>query len=322
MEETMNILVPLNSAEHLDDYMKCGAKEFYIGFYEKEWTQTFGEYADINRLTGFKESANPNNLEQMITVIERIKEKEGIVFVTFNASSYSEKQLEYIRTYFKRLAKTKVDGVIVSCIELVNIAVEEGLTASISTISGIYNSDIGRFYYEHGASRIILPRDLSLEEIGKIKENLPQPEYEVFIMRNGCTFSDSNCLGLHRRELNSFCTCFCGSKSEFLRPIHDFTLRHQMELNHILFNQYYHNMACGICGIYRLLNLGVAACKIVGRSDGWEFVCEDIKVIHENIQLAKECKSEEEYLKRMIFPDNQKEMCKLGLSCYYPEVRF
>ncbi|WP_029501469.1 U32 family peptidase [Lachnoclostridium phytofermentans] len=318
----MNILVPLNSAEHLKDYMDCGTREFYIGFYDKAWTENFGEYADINRLTGFKESANPNNLDEMIKVIETIKELDGIVFVTFNSSSYNEQQLEFIRSYFKQLAKTSVDGVIVSCIELVDIAVEEGLYASISTISGIYNSDMARFYYEHGASRIILPRDLSLDEIERIKKNVPQPEYEVFLMRNGCTFSDSNCLGLHRRELNSFCSCLLGSKNEFVKPIEEFELRHQMELNNILYNQYYHNMACGMCAIYRLLNMGISACKIVGRSDDWGYICADIKAINENIQIATDCKTEEEYKKRMVFPDNSRDICKLGLSCYYPEARF
>ncbi len=318
----MNILVPLNSAVHLKDYMKCGAREFYIGFYDKEWAEVFGEYADINRLTGFKENANPNNLEEMIQVIETIKEQDGIVFVTFNSSSYSEKQLEYIRNYFKRLAKTNVDGVIVSCIELVEIAVEEGLTAIISTISGIYNSDMARFYYERGASRIILPRDLSLDEIEAIKKSVPQPEYEVFLMRNGCTFSDSNCLGLHRREQNSFCSCLLGSENEFEKPVEDFELRHQMEFNNILYNQYYHNMACGMCAIYRLLELGISAGKIVGRSDDWENICADIKDVYENIQIAYDSKSEEEYKKRMVFPKNSRHICKLGLCCYYPEARF
>ena len=318
----MNILVPLNSAEHLKDYMACGAREFYIGFYDKTWNDTFGEYADINRLTGFKERANPNNFEEMLQVIETIKEQDGIVFVTFNAASYSEQQLYYIRNYFKRLAKTNVDGVIVSCIELVDIAVEEGLTASISTISGIYNSDIARFYYKHGAGRIILPRDLSIDEIKGIKENVPQPEYEVFLMRNGCIFSDSNCLGQHRNELNSFCSCICGSLNEFTKPIKEFKLRHQMELNNILYNQYKLTMACGMCAIYGFFNMGISACKIVGRSDNWESICADIKTVYENIQIASECKSEEEYKKRMIFPNNSKHICKLGLCCYYPEVRF
>lgn len=302
--------------------MECGAKEFYIGFYDKEWSNHFGEYADINRLTGFKESANPNNLEEMIKVIETIKAQDGIIFVTFNSSSYSEQQLEYIRNYFKSLARTKVDGVIVSCIELVTLAVEEGLTASISTISGIYNSDMARFYYEHGACRIILPRDLSLDEIEGIKNTVPQPEYEVFLMRNGCIFSDSNCLGLHRLEQKSFCSCLLKSKNEFVESIEEFELRHQMELNNILYNQYYHDMACGMCAIYRLLNMGISACKIVGRSDDWENICADIKDVYENIQIAYDSKSEDEYKKRMVFPNNSKQICKLGLCCYYPEARF
>lgn len=60
----MNVLVPLNNISHIDDYIEAGAKEFYIGFYDEAWWEKFGEYADINRLTGFKKDANPYSFEE------------------------------------------------------------------------------------------------------------------------------------------------------------------------------------------------------------------------------------------------------------------
>ena len=36
----MNILVPINNLENIETYLECGAKEFYIGFYAIDWTQT------------------------------------------------------------------------------------------------------------------------------------------------------------------------------------------------------------------------------------------------------------------------------------------
>ena len=89
--------------------------------------------------------------------------------------------------------------------ELVEIAKKYRINAVISTIAGIYNSDIAKFYWKLGVERIILPRDLSVDDIERIVTSVPDVEYEAFMMRNGCTFSDSNCLGLHRSEKSAIC---------------------------------------------------------------------------------------------------------------------
>ena len=70
------------------------------------------------------------------------------------------------------------------------------------------------------------------------------------------------------------------------------------------------------------MKLGITAGKIVGRSDEWQNICEDIRLIKQNVEIAKQCQSEEEYLDKMIFPNGHEIMCKMGLSCYYPEIRF
>ena len=58
-----------------------------------------------------------------------------------------------------------------------HIAVNLGISAVISTISGVYNSDIAKFYKNLGAKRIILPRDLSVSEIEAIIHVVPDMEY-------------------------------------------------------------------------------------------------------------------------------------------------
>ena len=62
----MKILVPLNSEECLEEYVEAGADELYMGFYDEKWFETFGEYADINRMSGFKEKANRYDFEGML----------------------------------------------------------------------------------------------------------------------------------------------------------------------------------------------------------------------------------------------------------------
>lgn len=318
----MKALVPLNNVEHVDDYIEAGAGEFYIGFHDKEWEKNFDQYTDINRMSGYGSKANPHDFESVLEIIKEIKKKKKIIYVTFNSSMYSEIQIQFIERYFKKLKEVEVDGVIVSCIELVVLAKEIGLNPVISAICGVYNSDIARFYYDHGAKRIILPRDLAISEIERITKAVPSVEYEVFMMRNGCAFSDANCLGFHRSEKCSICASINNANRELMSKKVDFKAKHANELNDMVYTQSFHKYACGLCSMYRFVKMGIAAGKIVGRSDEWAYVCKDISYLKKNADIAKECSSEEEYLERMIFPEDSTFMCKMGLSCYYPEVRF
>lgn len=318
----MKVLVPLNNIEHIDDYIEAGAEEFYIGFYDEAWWEKFGEYADINRLTGFKKDANPYSFDEVLGIISQVKQKGVNIYVTFNSSLYSQEQLDYIEGYFVKLKETPLDGVIVSCTELVEMAQKLGIDSVISTIAGVYNSDITRYYCELGAKRIILPRDLSTKEIEEIVHKVPDTEYEIFMMRNGCRFSDANCLGFHRSEKASICACLGNAGRDLKLDGKNFKEKHEIELNDMVYTQNFHHFACGVCSIYRFVKLGINAGKIVGRSDEWQNICHDIRLIKQNVEIARNCQSEEEYLERMIFPDDQTFMCKMGLSCYYPEIRF
>ena len=47
-----------------------------------------------------------------------------------------------------------------------------------------------------------------------------------------------------------------------------------------------------------------------------------LDIANHNVNIAKQCKSEEEYLEKMKFPSKNMIMCKMGMSCYYPEMRF
>lgn len=320
----MEILVPLNNASYLNSYIDAGAKEFYLGFYDEEWSRNFGEYSDINRMSGFKKKANMNTVEDVLRIIDRIRSQEAYSYITFNSASYSREELNKIEEYLKWFEDTKPDGIIVSSPELAKIVREHNIPFVVSTIAGVYNSDIVSYYKELGAKRIILPRDLSIEEISGIISKNPDLEYEIFIMRNGCKFSDSNCLGFHRQEMCSICANLDRAEDSIVltKEFDRFNNRSNMEYTDLLLRKDFHNYACGLCAIYDFLQLNINAGKVVGRSDNCESVCEDIRLIGKNIEIAKKCSSKEEYLEQMIFPDERKFMCTNGMACYYPEIRF
>ena len=67
------------------------------------------------------------------------------------------------------MADIGVDGIILGAPELFGIARQYHLAVHASSMCNVYNELLVDYYWEQGAKRIILPRDLTLEDIGALK---------------------------------------------------------------------------------------------------------------------------------------------------------
>lgn len=311
-----SILVPLNDANMVSAYAEAGADEFYLGFYDPAWTAAFGPYVDLNRMSGFGNEANAYSFAEALGVVQVAKSLDKRVFVTFNAAGYSARALDMIYGYFSSLAATGADGVILSGPELVDMAVECGLSPVASTMCGVYNREIARFYETCGVQRMIVPRDLSLAEIGDIAKSVPDVEFEVFCMRNGCVYSDSHCLGMHGHGRGAL----CGEMRAAERRVRSAGSLDETITNSDLHCHAFHQHACGLCALWDFEQMGIAAYKVVGRSDQTDAILEDITTIAAELEIARECDSREAYLERMMPHPYEAEVCVNRLNCYYPEV--
>ena len=92
--------------------------------------------------------------------------------------------------------------------------------------------------------------------------------------------------------------------------------------NHFIYKNAFHKRACGLCSLYRLIELGVTAVKIVGRADNPSELINDIYLVKQSIDLAQRCLTEQMYLDQMTLSNRILEHCLYGLNCYYPSIRF
>ena len=320
----MKILVPFNSEELLDAFVEEGAGEFYMGFYDPAWSEQFGEYSDINRLTLFKETANRYTIDDVARIAGRLHEKDIPLYITLNAPGYRRDQMDYIRASIDKLAESGVDGIILGIPELISYVREKGLKAIASTMCGINNHGLAQLYRDWGMNRVILPRELTAQEITSVMQYVPDLEYEVFLMRNGCRYTDANCLGLHGGEQGALCYSLRTEEAEIIGRNWDGSgwFEEQMRDTHEKFCTVYHEFSCGQCAIWRFLQAGVNAVKIVGRLDDMTEVLGDIRLTAANIAIAAGCTSEQAYFERMMMPGSIEDYCRQGMSCYYPEIRW
>ena len=316
----MNTLVPVNDRACLERYAQAGGDEFYVGFHDEAWHERFGRMTDLNRMTGFLDQANPYSFEEVLAIADEVCALGKKLYVTFNANAYSKAQLDFLFGYFERLREEGAAGVIVSVPEAVEPAADCGLEVVASTMCGVYNEQIARALQGLGCTRVIIPRDVGLAEIEAIMQAVPTLEYEAFLMRNGCIFSDCYCLGRHFQGRNALCFDVRDVKREFF--VDDVPgLERAVRENDQDYGRL-HRTACGLCAIWRLERAGVSAAKIVGRSDDSACILRDIETIRRNVAIARGCADEQEFLARMDVPPERAAACADGLSCYYPEVRF
>lgn len=317
----MRLLVPITSKEDVVEFCSITDNiEFYMGLQIPEWTNKFGASEEFNRMSSFKQSANINISE----VSEIVKESNGKeIFVTLNSSAYSIDQVSFIDEIMAQLSESGITGVILGDVMLVDAAKRHGLKAVASTMMGIYNTDIAKFCVESGFERLILPRDITLAEMSNIVTEVSDVEYECFLMRNGCRYSDSNCLGYHSGRYGAICTYFDRSKIYYGgKASDDFTSHDEAVLNHHIYTQAFHKAACGMCAVWNLIQMRITAGKVVGRADGRKSLETDVKELAENIVIAETCNSRDDYFKQMIMPYHYDTICYQGLNCYYPEARY
>lgn len=118
------------------------------------------------------------------------------VYVTVNISPRSNEFPE-LETYLQKLYEYGADAAIVSDLGVIRVAkrVVPQLPLHISTQTSILNYEAAQFWVEMGAERIVLARELTLEEIKTIRDHIPpEVEIECFVHGAMCISYSGRCL--------------------------------------------------------------------------------------------------------------------------------
>lgn len=113
------------------------------------------------------------------------------VYVTTNIIPH-DSDLESLDNYLKQLEETKIDAIIAASISIVTRALEiTNLEVHLSTQQSVINSNTIKFWKNLGVTRIVLGRELSLDEINLL--NRHNMQLEVFIHGGMCMSYSGRC---------------------------------------------------------------------------------------------------------------------------------
>ena len=104
-----------------------------------------------------------------------------------------ENELKLMKKILNEAVNAEIDAIIVHDIGAIQMAKDMGLNFHISTQANISNSHSAKFYESLGAQRLILARELSLEQIKEIKTKINKAQVEVFVHGAQCTSISGRC---------------------------------------------------------------------------------------------------------------------------------
>ncbi len=199
-----------------------------------------------------------DDIKQLCTYAHQFDAK---VYVTVNTIVY-EKEVDQARTLIRQIADAGADAVLIQDIGLVE-TVKTCPTLEMHASTQTDNRSIEKVAWlqAQGFDRVVLARELSLEQIRQIHQALPDTELEVFVhgalcvSYSGACYASQHCFNrsANRGECAQFCRLsFDLTDSEGRMIEHD---RHLLSLKDL----------CQIDELENIIEAGATSLKIEGR---------------------------------------------------------
>lgn len=174
------ILAPAGNFEKLRMAVNFGADAVYLA------GECFGMRAAAGNFTE----------EELFSAVEYAHTRGVRVYVTVNTMPHTG-EYTFLGGYLEMLGRAKVDALIVSDIGVFMLAREvvPDIPLHVSTQASVVSAQTCIAWYNLGASRVILARELSLKEIIEIRGKIPSElELEAFVHGSMCISYSGRCL--------------------------------------------------------------------------------------------------------------------------------
>ena len=176
----MELLAPAGNFEKLVTAVHFGADAVYFA----------------GKMYGLRAFAGNFDDDEIVKAMQFLHENGKKGYVTLNIVA-NDSDFEHIDDYLNLLIKAKVDGVIVSDVGVIYYLRKKfpSLNVHVSTQANINNSYSAEFFADLGVTRLVLAREMNLENIKKMHENIgDRLEIETFVHGAMCISYSGRCL--------------------------------------------------------------------------------------------------------------------------------
>lgn len=171
------VLAPAGNLEKLKVAVDYGANAVYLGGLK----------------FGLRSAADNFTYEELREGVEYAHAKDALVYVVLNGFLHDQ-DLEELKDFVEYLDALNVDAVIVSDLGVIKTVQRySSINVHLSTQASCLNSYSAKLWKNMGVTRIVLGREVSIEEARNIKENV-DIEIEMFIHGSMCMAYSGNCV--------------------------------------------------------------------------------------------------------------------------------
>lgn len=176
----MELLAPAGNFDKLVTAVHFGADAVYFAGKQFGLRAFAGNFSD----------------EEIVKAMEFLHAHGKKGYVTLNIVA-KDSDFQNIDPYLQLLVDAKVDGVIVSDVGVIYYLRKNfpALNVHVSTQANVNNSFSANFFADMGVTRIVLAREMSIDEIALLRKNLPKNvEIEAFVHGAMCISYSGRCL--------------------------------------------------------------------------------------------------------------------------------
>ena len=177
---TPELLSPAGNMQKLKSALLYGADAVYCA----------------GKLFGMRASADNFELSELFEAIEYAHERKKKLYLTVNTSP-GWREYEALTAFLRSLSPCPPDALIVADPGVFTLAKKllPKTDLHVSTQAGAVSADDCAFWYEQGAVRVVLSRELTFEDIYEIKKRIPRDlELETFVHGSMCVSFSGRCL--------------------------------------------------------------------------------------------------------------------------------
>ncbi len=255
MSHNVELLAPAGNLEKLKTVLRYGADAVFLG-------------GKAFNLRAGSANFSMDSLREGVAYAHSLGKK---VYVTLNIIAHN-RDVKALPNFIKFLDEVNVDAVIVADIGIMAMVREfSSLPIHVSTQASTANWMTAKAFHDMGAKRVVLARELGLDEIKAIKDKVPDLELEVFVHGAMCMTYSGRCTMssyMTQRDSNhGMCANSCRWKYALVeekRPGVYYPVVED-ETGSYLYNS---KDLCTIDFLDKVIEAGVSGLKIEGRNRG------------------------------------------------------